>query len=249
VGVLGGVQPDKVEAIISGPDDGLSARILWCWPHSSGAFSLARVNSDETQAQSAFARLTELAIGSDEFGNPEPIRIQLASKAEDTIEEFARDMVRRGENASGILAGSLGKARGHVLRIATVLEFLWWCGRPNAHEPADISVDAVNAAAALVDAYFIPMAERVYGDAAVPPDEKAATILVRQLRQEGLAEFNARDLRRQVGGVLRDAQPMDKACNVLVEAGLIRPRKPPSDSRRRLKNYEVNPIIFGRQQS
>jgi hypothetical protein len=25
-------------------------------------------------------------------------------------------------------SGALGKARGHALRLATVLEFLWWCG-------------------------------------------------------------------------------------------------------------------------
>ena len=32
VGVLGGVQPDKIPGILNTPDDGLISRILWAWP-------------------------------------------------------------------------------------------------------------------------------------------------------------------------------------------------------------------------
>ncbi len=38
IGVLGGVQPDKLPAIIAGPDDGLAARFLWSWPDVRRAF-------------------------------------------------------------------------------------------------------------------------------------------------------------------------------------------------------------------
>ncbi len=35
IGVLGGVQPDKLEMILNGPDDGLASRLLWACPTRS----------------------------------------------------------------------------------------------------------------------------------------------------------------------------------------------------------------------
>ena len=101
----------------------------------------------------------------------------------------------------------------------------------------------MNAAAALVVDYFIPMAERVYGDAAIPSAEKDAMVLARYLQQANVAEFNARMVRRQLGGSLHEARAMDGACAVLVEAGLIRPRPTPSGPGRNPKDFDVNPLV------
>ena len=108
------------------------------------------------------------------------------------------------------------------MRLACVVEHLWWAGDPGAPEPTAISNDAVLAAAGLAEGYFLLMAERVCGDAAIPAAERAAMALVRYLRANGLASFNARDMRREIGGLVREASAMDAACAVLVEAGLIR---------------------------
>src|SRR4029453_11576156 len=113
---------------------------------------------------------------------------------------------------------TLGKARGHVLRLSSVLEHLWWCGEPDRGEPQEISAKAVASAITLVKDYFIPMAERVYGDAAIPIAERGAMLLVRYLKRNGLKAFNAREVRREIGGVLREPEAMNAACTVLVEA-------------------------------
>ena len=247
VGVLGGVQPDKLSAIINGPDDGLASRILWAWPETIPLFSLAREIATDLDAQNAFARLTELRMGSDQFGNPEPIQVRVSADAEKALEEFGREMDARSREASGLLAGSLGKARGHALRLSLVIEYLWWSGDCSGSEPDEISLDAMNAAAAMMDDYFIPMAERVYGDAAIPAAERAAMVLARHLRKSGLTKFNARQTRREIGGGLRDASSMNAACGTLVEAGLIRPDpKQPATGRPPL-NFEVNTQAFGRE--
>jgi hypothetical protein len=247
VGVLGGVQPDKLSTIIDGPDDGLSSRILWAWPDATPLFSLAREPGTDVHAQNAFARLTELRPGSDEFGNPEPIRVRLSAEAENALEEFGRDMAARSDDASGLFSGSLGKARGHALRLSLVIEYLWWCGSPSTDEPEQISVQAVNVAAALMDGYFIPMAERVYGDAAIPAMDRAAMVLARHLRKSGFSKFNARNVRREIGGMLRDACTMRAACTALVEAGLIRPDPKQPGAGRTPLNFEVNTQAFWRQ--
>ncbi|WP_407529061.1 hypothetical protein [Methylobacterium oryzisoli] len=100
----------------------------------------------------------------------------------------------------------------------------------------------------LLQEYFIPMAERVFGDASIPVAERRAMQLARYLRQTGRTEFNARDLRREIGGMLREAEHMDIACAGLVEAGLIRPRptRLGGTKGRQTKHYEVNPVVHAR---
>ena len=247
VGILGGVQPDKLSVIIEGPDDGLASRILWSWPEALPQFSLSRTKVDDGDARSAFARLADLQMGTDEFGFPEPNRLRLEPQAEDVLEDFACDMAQRGNETSGIFSGALGKARGHALRLATVIEFLWWCGTPGVQEPQIISAKAMMASAGLLDGYFIPMAERVHGDAAIPVAERGAMILGRYLKRNGLVTFNARDVRREIGGALRETPAMNAACEVLIEAGLLRPQfsRAGENKGRQAKNFEVNPAVFG----
>jgi hypothetical protein len=246
VGVLGSVQPDKLSAIINGPDDGLASRILWAWPETIPLFSLAREIATDLDAQNAFARLTELRMGSDQFGNPEPMKVRVSDDAAKALEEFGREMDVRSREASGLFAGSLGKARGHALRLSLVIEYLWWCGNCSVSEPVEVSVDAVIAAAALMDGYFIPMAERVYGDASIPVAERAAMVLARHLRKCGVPIFNARTTRREIGGALREPSAMKSACETLVDSGLIRPDPKQASTGRPPLNFEVNIRAFER---
>ncbi|HYF56582.1 MAG TPA: DUF3987 domain-containing protein, partial [Salinarimonas sp.] len=248
VGVLGSIQPDRLAGIIDGPEDGLVARFLWCWPEAIPDFALARTPIEDAAAREAFSRLITLALDTDEFDHPEPRRVRLSAAAENALEEFAREMARRAHAAEGIHAGVLGKARGHALRLATVLEILWWAAVPNGSEPTNISEQALIAACALMDAYFLPMAERVFGDASLPVAERRAMLLARHLNRAGVSAFNTRDLRRQIGGALREAAAMQGACTTLVEAGLIRPQfTRAGDHRgRTAQNYEVNPSLLGR---
>jgi hypothetical protein len=107
-----------------------------------------------------------------------------------------------------------------------------------------VSIQAVEAATHLVGAYFLPMAERVYGDAAIPLSERAAMTLARSLRRLRLSEFNARDMRRHVGGKLRESASMHAACAALTEAGLIRPHAARnSGGGRPAQRFEVNPAL------
>ncbi len=246
IGVVGGIQPDKLSGVLDGPDDGLAARFLWAWPDALPRFNLARETANDGAAQDAFERIANLVMGTDAYGNPEPVTIRLSGAAENALETFGQEMAVRGHEASGAFAGALGKARGHALRIATILEFLWWCGEGGS-EPAEISEQATITACRLLDRYFIPMAERVYGDAAIPSQERSAMALARHLKREGLQVFNARQLRRDIGGALREAAAMDGACAALCEAGLIREKFSRSGvvPGRSARNYEVNPAIFG----
>jgi hypothetical protein len=244
IGILGGIQPDKLPAIISGPDDGLASRMLFCWPEALPDFRLARFNVDNREAQNAIVSLTTLDMDVNELGQPKPKVLLLEPEAFDRLEQFAREVHRKSQEASGLLAGTLGKARGHALRLSCVLEYLWWCCTPKAPEPVRISSKAVTAAAALLQSYFVNMAERTFGDASIPARERAAMTLARYLKRKKLFSFNARDVGRTIGGDLRKAEAMNEACSTLEEAGLIRSKvKSSGRPGRKPSNYEVNPRL------
>ena len=64
-------------------------------------------------AKAAFRRLSDLPFGTiDTNGTQEPLRLRLTTEAEYVLEEFAQEMAVRSNEASGIFAGALGKARG-----------------------------------------------------------------------------------------------------------------------------------------
>ena len=242
VSVLGSIQPDKLVPLLAGPDDGLLSRFLWSYPEYSCEFRLARIAPNHAAAKQALQKFLHLRPALDDAGKPQPTWVKLSPAAENELEEFARDMQAREQDAYGVVQSAIGKARGHALRLATVIEYLWWCGSGDDPEPEVISADAFLAAAALVGDYFVPMAERVFADAAIPGPERKAMAVAKRLRKDRLSRFNARDLRREMGGIVRKADDMDQACDVLSEAGLIR-QLGGGGSGRQPKNFEVNSIV------
>lgn len=247
VGVLGGIQPDRAAELLAGADDGLPARFLWSWPDPQPGFAVARGVIDDTAAQQAINRLARLGMAPQPVGQPDaPILVPLQEVAIQRVEGIAREMKDREEGASRLIRGALGKVRGTVVRLATILTYIWWgsSSRDPFDEPRDIGEAAVATAAEMMLRYFIPMAERVFGDAAIPVAETNATTLARHLREKGLATFNARAVGREMGAPLRAAADMDAACEELVEAGLIRSIGTMKAGRgRKPKDYEVNPIL------
>jgi hypothetical protein len=59
------------------------------------------------------------------------------------------------------------------------------------------------------------------------------------------AGINARELRRKLGGALREAKAVDAACAVLEESGLIRQVAQGGGHRPR-KDFQINPRVFSR---
>jgi hypothetical protein len=172
-----------------------------------------------------------------------PAVLPLHPDAEELLVTFARAMKARARAAVGPMASANAKARGQAVRLANNIEHLWWCGGETGDaEPEGISAPAMRAAIQLMNDYFLPMAERVFGDASIPYNERLAMILARYLRQEKLRFFNARDLHRRIGGPLRVAADMKVACDLLVEANLIRPVKRATGGRPALE-FEVNPVV------
>lgn len=222
VAAYGGTQPDKLAMLMREADDGLLARILWAWPEPI-PFRLGSQAPGVEWAISALDRLRELNL---QGGNPpSPVIVPLSTEARTMIEKFGAEMQERQSTASGPLRSAIGKARGQALRLALALEFLWWsCEDAMSLPPREIGARAFAAAAMMIADYFAPMAERVYGDAAVTERERAVATLARWIIAERPSELHVRHLQRVVRlPGLRTADQIRSAADGLVEADWLGP--------------------------
>jgi Protein of unknown function (DUF3987) len=245
--VEGGVQPDRLGPIFKGEDDGLAARFLWVWPEPVGPKRPSRMPDDDP-ACAAFRRLFSL-----EVREPSPVVMSLDDAAADAFQAWRVRHAASEREASGIFLSWLGKQPGYLLRIALVLELLDWSVRPELAVPARISASAVSRAIHLTDDYLKPMAERVFGDAALPQPERNAAMVARLIfakrlgcESAGAVIVNARELQRAKLPGLRTADAVGAALDHLVDAAWLSPmsrRAGGSPGRQRL-DYLVNPALW-----
>jgi hypothetical protein len=198
------------------------------------------------QQEAAFQRLYNLGMAQAEDGARQPSHVPLSEAAAAQFEAYVVEVRGRAKAASGLLNGALGKVPGHVLRLALVLEYLQWSEARFRTEPEKIGETAMLGAIGLVDGYFLPMARRVFGEAAIPEQDRRAMLLARWIDETRPVRFNARDTRRSIGGLVRDPKHMEQACEALVQAGWIRPAGVRAGSRagRTSSDYEVNPALL-----
>jgi hypothetical protein len=244
VAVYGSTQPDKLAVIMREADDGLLGRMLWAWPEPV-PFRLGQAAPGVQWAIEALDRLRGLELQSGD--PPHPIMVLLTDEARGMIEEFGCEMQDRQSSAGGLLRSALGKARGAALRLSLVLQLLWWCGEDGmAPPPRIISERAFAAAAALMGDYFMPMAERVYGDAAASREDRNATTLARWIMRERPSEVHVRRIQREVRlPGLRRADDIHAAAGVLVEADWLRLPAPGGEFGPRVRlAYPVNPQLW-----
>jgi hypothetical protein len=146
-----------------------------------------------------------------------------------------------------LLRSAIGKARGLALRLSLNLEMLWWCGAAGIEPPpTQISARAFAAAAHLVGDYFLPMAERVYGDAAVSVEDRNAATLARWIISEKPAEVHVRRVQRgaRLPG-LKTADSIHAAAAVLIEADwLVAPSTGAGSAGRPRAVYGINPRLW-----
>ena len=227
-----------------GADDGLLARILWSWPDAV-EFRLGQKPPGVEWAIAALDRLRELDLQPGD--PPSPLMVPLAAEARRMIEGFGREMQDRQAHAGGLLRSAFGKARGQALRLALLLELLWWCGQDGmAAPPAEIGARAFAAAAQLISDYFLPMAERVYGDAAATQRERDAATVARWIMRERPADLHVRQLQREVRlPGLRTADQIRAAADALVDADWLRPPMVGTEFGQRGRiAYAVNPRLW-----
>ena len=246
VSVFGSIQPEKLSELFRDADDGLLARFLWAWPDPI-EFRLSRRAPGTQFAADALDRLRALDLmPGDAETSERPFYVPLAEAALPALEAFARDMQCHQEDAGGLMRSTYGKARGVAIRLALVLAYLRWCAEDGiAPPPAEVPEAAFLDACDLVAEFFMPMAERVYGDAAATPDQRRAATLARWIWKTRPAVVHVRTLQRETRlPGLTSAEPIHAACAELIEAGWLKlPPKAAAFQQRTAAKYPINPAI------
>lgn len=246
VSITGTTQPVRLDRLVlSEDDDGLASRFLWTWPKPMPP-RRPRRSVDLSMLERALEWLRELPMPADDHGDPSPVVLRLAPDAADTLQTWREEHYEETRGLGGLMASAAGKAPGLVLRLALVLEFLEVAGT-NAPPPGAVSHAALLRGIALWTDYFTPMAQRVYGDAALPEADRDAATLARWIARERPTVVNARELRRHVRlPGLTKADRVKAAIAVLVEAGWLavvggRAGKTPGRQR---ADFRVRPELF-----
>lgn len=246
VSVLGGIQPDRFESLMkSGDDDGLTARFLYVWPKRIPP-KRPDCLPNRGAALRAFRKLSSLTLtGNDPVnGDGEHVTLTLTSDAADLFQNWRE---QHAENEpEGRYASWWGKCPGMVLRVALILQHLWWSAENDYAQLEQISLSALDASLRLMENYLKPMAQLVYYGNAESLETVHAANLAREILKRKPQTINARDVYRNwnVPG-LCDAESVHNAIEVMIEADWLSMDEATSGPQggRRRGDYVVSPCL------
>lgn len=247
ISIIGGIQPDKLNTLLmKGDDDGLAARFLYTWPEAI-VFQRPTSFADSAVLQRVFRRLNTLQLTKDRSGKPISIIIHFEEKAASVLEEWRREQPEKEAGTSGLLRSHIGKMPGLALRLSSTLCHLEWALSEECQpEPGMIAERHILSAIGLLDGYYLPMAQRCFGDASLPQDQRDAVMVARWIIKEKLEMINAYALSRAAGSPLRDKKRLAEALSALEEACWIRsaPARDGMNRGKQRQDYQVNPALW-----
>jgi hypothetical protein len=249
--LLGSLQPDRVaNTLLLGDDDGLAARLLYAWPDAVPPRRPTRA-PDGDALVAALRRLQDLPFFVSHEGTLHPRVVPLTCEAAEEFEAWWQGKQWQArKDASGKLAGAVGKLDGIALRLSQALEFLDWAWNGSGEpEPQRISLHSMRNALRIIDLWARPNLDRVFGEASFPQAHRDARILGRWLLKTKPETVNARALRRIPGFPgPKDPKSLEAAIELLIDASWLWPTAPPSGAHGRpRKNFDVNPRIYKTQ--
>jgi hypothetical protein len=186
VGVFGAIQPGVLPELGSGREDGLLDRFAFAYPDSMPSRWSENEISDEARGGYArlYAALRERHMPTDEYGDPDPIRIHFAPDAKaalvESINAHREEMEQPGFPAR--LKGPWSKLEAYLARFCLILAMARAAEEGDAER---VEARDVLSAVVLLD-YFKTMARRVYvGLHGENPADKLAADVSEFLRARG----------------------------------------------------------------
>jgi hypothetical protein len=222
IGVVGGLQPDKLARSFKGDLDGMYARVLFAWPPEPGYRPLTdHVSELEPEIVNALTRLVELEAGEGKDGGFAPRAVPLASAARHRFEEFLQ-FLHAGKHAlEGRERDWWAKMPAHALRLAGTISFLNWAfvGGP---EPTEIDDRSIEAAIRLVRDYFWPHARAALRQIGLTDRHIDARRTLKWIRSSDKIEITREDIRRHALNQKLDADATDELLATLERAGWLK---------------------------
>lgn len=246
VSVFGTIQPQRlIDTVLSDRGDGFLARFLWLYPEPV-APAIPRNIPLPTTAITTFQKLDALLNPYKDHAENQKKCLLLSTEAQEYFCSWYLNHKNKSMQEESILKYFLGKGQGYVLRLALLLELLWWAS-DDYLEPTEISLEAIKAAIELYDTYLTPMCERVYNMYYSPSQNIEARALAKWIIANKPNSFILREIYND-GNIanLRRKEQAQKAADRLVSLGwlhFVSSRNGTTAGRRRT-TYYVNPEVY-----
>jgi hypothetical protein len=244
VGVVGGMQPDKLARSFRGDADGMSARFLFSWPLEPPYQPLANdVAEIEPEIVNAITRLVELAgTPGTEFA---PRTVPLSAEAVERFEQF-RQFTHAGKHSlDGREREWWAKMPAHVLRLAGTICFLNWAF-VGGQEPTAVDAGCMESAVRLVKSYFWPHARACLRQIGLSDRHKETRRILRWIRAHRKSEVSREEVRRDALGRSLNAEETEELLRFLVRAGWLRETVNPSGPKggKPARRWQVNQTLY-----
>jgi hypothetical protein len=229
VGVVGGLQPDKLSRSFVGDQDGMYARICFSWPSEPPYRPLSDdVAEIEPEVVNAFSRLIKLPCEGDAFGKMAP----LSAAARAKFEQLRQFLHAERDALDGREREWWSKVQAHVLRLAGTLCFLDWAIKDDGSpEPQYVDEVFVSAAARLACEYFWPHSRAALRQIGLSERHANARRTLRWIKATKRTEVSIRDIGRDAMAGSLDAEATLDLVERLVSSGWlvaapVKPRGP-----------------------
>jgi hypothetical protein len=244
IGLVGGLQPDKLVACFDGAQDGMYARMLFAWPGKRPFRPLTDMVSEiEPEIVNAFDRLNNL--GGDGPDKMVVKAIPITAEARTVLEGLRQHVDTKIDLLEGRERDWWAKLPAHALRLTGTLCLLnWaWCGGP---EPTEIGADYMRAGVQLGLEYFWPHARACLRLVGISEQHSNARRVLRWIKATGGDEVSREVIRRDALGRTLNADATQSLLDHLEQAGwLSKTNSKPSGAGRPAHRWHVNPRLAG----
>ena len=222
VGVVGGLQPDKLSRSFIGDQDGMYARICFSWPSEPPYRPLTDDAAEiEPELINALLRLIKLPCEGDAFGKMVP----LSAAARERFEQLRQFLHTRRDALDGREREWWSKIQASVLRLAGTLCFLDWAIKDDGSpEPQCVDEVFVSAAARLACEYFWPHSRAALRQIGLSERHANLRRALRWIRAAGRTEVSIRDIRRDAMAGSLDADATLDLIDRLASSGWLCPQ-------------------------
>jgi hypothetical protein len=245
IGIVGGLQPDKLGRSFKGDADGMYARVLFAWPAEPPYRPLTDTVAEvEPEILGALHRLIDLDGGQDRDGGFAPRAIALSADAIGRFEQFRKYMHAGKEALDGREREWWAKTQANVLRLAGTLAYLDW-GMIAGPEPQHIEAQFLDAAVRIVRDYFWPHARASLRQIGLSERHANARKVLRWIKGNDQAEISVKDIRRNALSHSLDADQAENLLTSLVKAGWLRKSAAAVGplGGRPAHRWQVNPVL------
>jgi len=246
IGLVGGMQPDKLVASFEGDHDGKYARVLFAWPDEPGWRGL---NNDATEIDTDIINIISRILTLAEFtqeGDLIPRSIGLDAEAAAEFAQFAQFAQQEKNAFEGREREWFAKATAHVLRLANTLTFVEWALTTDITKPVCVNKTTMQAAIRLVRDYFWPHARaclRLIGLTERHTDARRVLLWIRAKRK---SEVSREEIRRDALSQRLDANETTSLLTALSKSGWLREEvtAPGPQGGKPARRWLVNPKLL-----